>query len=129
MNSTLSPNRITYELNKSFNNKSSSFHTSFIEQKDTISNLKLKIFEKGQNRSCYNNLLTRYETLKADLEKILEAKRKNEMILIHQKNEEKLNLVSQLKKENDILFAKINEQIEKNKKLYYENNFLYKQVE
>ena len=46
------------------------------------------------------------------------------MLLIQQKSEEKLNILSELRKENDILFEKINEQIEKNKKLYYDNNQL-----
>ena len=55
-------NRANYELNKSSNNISSSFHTSFISQ-DTISNLKIKIFEKGQSRKDYQNLLSRYNIL------------------------------------------------------------------
>ena len=123
MNSTISLNRITYEMNKSLNNISSSIPNSFINQNDTTSNLKF-----GQTHNCYQNLLSRYLTLKSDLEKILKAKRNNEMLLIQQKSEEKLNILSELRKENDILFEKINEQIEKNKKLYYDNNQLYKQI-
>ena len=128
MSRSISPNRITYELNKSSNNISTSFHTSFLSQNDTISNLKLKVFEKGQSRQDYQNLLSRYHILKSDLEKITKAKKNNEILLNNQENEEKNYLISQLKNANDILFEKINAQIAKNKKLYYENNLLYKEI-
>ena len=128
MNRSLSQNRVTYELNKSSNNISSSFHNSFISHQDTISNLKLKIFEKGQNRQDYQNLLSRYHILKSDLEKISKSKRNNEILLNEQENEEKNIMISKLKNENDILFEKINAQIAMNKKLYYENNLLYKEI-
>ena len=124
MNRSISPNRITYELNKSSNNISTSFHTSFLSQNDTISNLKLQVFEKGQSRQDYQNLLSRYHILKSDLEKIAKAKHNNELLLNRQKNEEKNFLISKLKSENDILFEKINEQIEKNKQLYNDNNYI-----
>ena len=58
-------NRANYELNKSSNNISSSFHTSFISQ-DTISNLKIKIFEKGQSRKDYQNLLSKHELMQME---------------------------------------------------------------
>jgi len=128
MRRSISPNRITYELNKSSNNISTSFHTSFLSQNDTISNLKLQVFEKGQSRQDYQNLLSRYHILKSDLEKITKAKKNNEILLNNQENEEKNYLISQLKNANDILFEKINAQIAKNKKLYYENNLLYKEI-
>ena len=128
MSRSISPNKITYELNKSSNNISSSFHNSFLSQQDTISNLKLQIFEKGQNRQDYQNLLSRYHILKSDLEKIKKAKYNNERLLNRQENEEKNIIISKLKNENDILFEKINAQIAKNKKLYYENNLLYKEI-
>ena len=128
MSRSISPNRITYELNKSSNNISTSFHTSFLSQNDTISNLKLQVFEKGQSRQDYQNLLSRYHILKSDLEKITKMKKNNEILLNNQENEEKNFLISQLKNENDILFEKINAQIAKNKKLYYENNLLYKEI-
>ena len=128
MSRSISPNRITYELNKSSNNISTSFHTSFLSQNDTISNLKLQVFEKGQSRQDYQNLLSRYHILKSDLEKITKAKKNNEILLNNQENEEKNYLISQLKNANDILFEKINAQIAKNKKLYYENNLLYKEI-
>ena len=129
MSRSISPPKITYQLNKSSNNITSSYQTSFIsQQQDIISDLKLKVFEKGQSRKDYQNLLSRYHILKSDLEKILKAKRNNELLLDRQKNEEKNNLISKLKTENDILFEKINEQIEKNKKLYSENNLLYKEI-
>ena len=127
MNRSISPNRITYELNKSSNNISS-FHNSFISQQDTISNLKFQIFEKGQNKQDYQNLLSRYHILKSDLEKLSKTKRNNEILLNEQQNEEKNILISKLKNENDILFEKINLQIAKNKKLYYDNNLLYKEI-
>ena len=128
MRRSISPNRITYELNKSSNNISTSFHTSFLSQNDTISNLKLQVFEKGQSRQDYQNLLSRYHILKSDLEKITKMKKNNEILLNNQENEEKNYLISQLKNANDILFEKINAQIAKNKKLYYENNLLYKEI-
>ena len=90
MSRSISPNRISYELNKSSNNLSSSFHTSFLTHQDTISNLKIKVFEKGQNRQDYQNLLSRYHMLKSDLEKISKAKRNNEILLNEQQNEEKI---------------------------------------
>ena len=129
MSRSISPPKITYQLNKSSNNTTSSYQTSFIsQQQDIISDLKLKVFEKGQSRKDYQNLLSRYHILKSDLEKVLKAKRNNELLLDRQKNEEKNILISKLKSENDILFEKINEQIEKNKKLYRENNLLYREI-
>ena len=128
MSRSISPNRITYELNKSSNNISTSFHTSFLSQNDTISNLKLQVFEKGQSRQDYQNLLSRYHILKSDLEKITKEKKNNDILLNNHENEEKNYLISQLKNANDILFEKINAQIAKNKKLYYENNLLYKEI-
>ena len=114
---------------KSSNNISSSFHSTFIsQQQDELSNLKLQVFEKGQSRKDYQNLLSRYHILKSDLEKIAKAKHNNELLLNRQKNEEKNFLISKLKSENDILFEKINEQIEKNKQLYNDNNYLYKEI-
>ena len=129
MSRAISPSRITYQINKSSNNISSSFHTTFIsQQQDELSNLKLQVFEKGQSRKDYQNLLSRYHILKSDLEKIAKAKHNNELLLNRQKNEEKNFLISKLKSENDILFEKINEQIEKNKQLYNDNNYLYKEI-
>ena len=118
-------NSMTYELNTT---SRTHYRNDLIEQ-DILSQLKGKLFEKDQNRQNYENLLAKYHKLQDDLEKLIQMRNKQEILLRQEESSENNLLISQLKNKNDDLFNKLNEQISINSKLYKENNSLFNQIE
>ena len=125
MSRSATPKSMTYEVNTT---SRTPYRNSLIEQ-DILSNLKGQVFEKCQNHQNYENLLLKYHKLQDDLEKLIQMRNQYEISLRQQQSDKNNLLISELKKENDNLFNKLNEQIAINNKLYNENNNLYKELE
>lgn len=119
-----SPNSITYELN----NSCDSYKETFCKQ-DTISQLKVQVFEKDQNKKNYRNLLSMFNNLQGELAKILEQKKHHEIALQQFEVDERNQAISELKIKNENLFNELNNKIILNKKLYSENNSLFRELE
>ena len=119
-----SPNSITYELN----NSCDSYKEQFCKQ-DTISQLKVQVFEKDQNKKNYRNLLSMYNNLQGELAKISELKKRHEIALQQFDTDERNQAIAELKIKNENLFNELNDKIVLNKKLYSENNSLFRELE
>jgi hypothetical protein len=127
MNKEINPNSMmTYEINK--NNTNIPYRDALIQQ-DILSNLKNQLFVKNQNRKNYVSLLAKYGKLQEDLEKLIQMRNQQEIILRQQQNDERNILINELKNKNYDLSNQLNEQITMNTKLYNENNILFKELE
>ena len=76
MSRGVSPNSITYELNNSL----SSYKNNACEH-DVLSNLKVQVFAKDQDKKDFKNLLSMYHNLQDEIAKISEQKNKHEVAL------------------------------------------------
>ena len=85
MSKAASPESLTYELNTT---SRTHYRNSLIEE-DILSNLKGQVFEKGQSRQNYENLLAKYHKLQEDLEKIIQMRNQYEIMLRQQESDEK----------------------------------------
>ena len=119
-----SPHSITYELN----NSCDSYKEEFCKQ-DTLSQLKVQVFEKDQNKKNYRNLLSMFNSLQGELAKISEQKKHHEIALQQIETDERNLAISELKIKNENLFNELNNKIVLNKKLYSENNSLFRELE
>ena len=127
MNKEINPNSMmTYEINK--NNTNIPYRDALMQQ-DILSNLKNQLFVKNQNRKNYVSLLAKYGKLQEDLEKLIQLRNQQEIILRQQQNDERNILINELKNKNYDLSNQLNEQIAMNTKLYNENNILFKELE
>ena len=124
MSRGISPNSTTYELANSCN----SFKNNCCEH-DVITNLKVQVFAKDQNKKNFQNLLSMYHKLEEDIAKISDQKRKYEIALEQLESDNKNNVIIDLKNKNENLFNELNEKIALNKKLYNENNKLFQELE
>ena len=125
MNRGISPNSMTYEINQ---NSNTQYRDSLIQQ-DILSQLKIQVFTKDQNRQNYENLLAKYHKLQEDMERLIQMRNQHEISLRQQQNDESNLLINELKNKNDELSNQLNNQIAINKKLYNENNYLFKELE
>ena len=119
-----SPNSTTYELGNSCN----SFKNNCCEH-DVITNLKVQVFAKDQNKKNYQSLLSMYQKLEEDIAKISDQKRRYEIALEQLESDNKNKAIIDLKNKNENLFNELNEKIALNKKLYNENNKLFQELE
>ena len=120
MSRGVSPNSTTYELVNSCNS-----FTKSICEKDVITNLKVQVFAKDQNKKNFQNLLSMYHKLEEELLKITEQKKAHEIALCQLESDCRNNSINELKNKNENLFNELNEKIALNKKLYNENNQLF----
>ena len=125
MNRGISPNSMTYEINQNGNTQ---YRDSLIQQ-DILSQLKIQVFTKDQNRQNYENLLAKYHKLQEDMERLIQMRNQHEISLRQQQNDERNLLINELKNKNDELSNQLNNQIAINKKLYNENNLMFKELE
>lgn len=116
---------MTYEINKS---SRTTYKTTIIDQ-DMLSQLKVQVFEKDQGRRNYENLLAKYHKLQEDIDNIIKVKNQFEISLRQQESDENNLLITDLKAKNENLFNELNEKIALNKKLYNENNALFRELE
>jgi len=116
---------MTYEINKS---SRTTYKTTVIDQ-DMLSQLKVQVFEKDQGRRNYENLLAKYHKLQEDIDNIIKVKNQFEISLRQQESDENNLLITDLKAKNENLFNELNEKIALNKKLYNENNALFRELE
>ena len=79
MSRSCSPNSITYEYNST--NCSPFRRTCPKAEHDILSQLKVQVFEKDQNRRNYNTLLAKFNQLQEELARISKIKEKNEIAL------------------------------------------------
>ena len=128
MSREISPNSATYNLVHSFNCHCNS-HTQPICDQDMISNLKVQVFTKDQNKKNYTNLLSMYQNLQKEFEKISDQKRLHEIALNQLELDERNKTILELKNSNENLFNELNERIAMNKKIYNENNKLFQELE
>ena len=124
MSRGVSPNSATYELSNSL----SSYNNSTCDQ-DMLSNLKIQVFAKDQDKKDFQNLLSQYKNLQAEIAKISDQKKQHEMSLAQLESDERNNIIIDLKNKNENLFNELNEKIALNKKLYNENNKLFQELE
>ena len=96
---------------------------------DMISNLKVQVFAKDQNKKNFQNLLSMYHKLEEELLKISEQKKIHEIALNQLESDGRNNSIIELKNRNENLFNELNEKIALNKKLYNENNKLFQELE
>ena len=96
---------------------------------DMISNLKVKVFEKEQNKKNFQNVLSMYHNLEEELLKISEQKKAHEIALNQLELDGRNNAIIELENKNENLFNELNEKIALNKKLYNENNKLFQDLE
>ena len=96
---------------------------------DMISNLKVQVFAKDQNKKNFQNLLSMYHKLEEELLKITEQKKAHEIALCQLESDCRNNSIIELKNKNENLFNELNEKIALNKKLYNENNQLFQELE
>lgn len=127
MSREASPNSITYEYNS--NHSSPYRRASPPHEHDILSQLKVQVFEKDQNRRNYNNLLAKFHKLQDELEKISHIKEQNEIALGQLECDQRNKEIIDLKNKNENLFNDLNERIALNKKLYSENNNLFHELE
>ena len=125
MSRGVSPQSMTYEINKS---SRTTYKTTVIDQ-DMLSQLKVQVFEKDQGRRNYENLLAKYHKLQEDIDNIIKVKNQFEISLRQQESDENNLLITDLKAKNENLFNELNEKIALNKKLYNENNALFRELE
>ena len=125
MSRGVSPQSMTYELNKS---SRTTYKTTLLDQ-DTLSQLKVQVFELDQGRRNYENLLAKYHKLQEDIDNIIKIKNQHEISLRQQESDERNLLITDLKAKNENLFNELNEKIALNKKLYNENNALFRELE
>ena len=116
---------MTYELNKS---SRTTYKNTIIDQ-DMLSQLKVQVFELDQGRRNYENLLAKYHKLQEDIDNIIKIKNQHEILLRQQESDERNLLITDLKAKNENLFNELNEKIALNKKLYNENNALFRELE
>ena len=126
MNRGLSPNSMTYELN---NTTSRTPYRSVLIDQERLSQLKGEVFDKGQKRLNFENLLAKYRKLQEDLEKLVQLRNQQQVSLRQQESDKSNFLINELKTKNDKLFMEINDKIAINQKLYEENNIMFKQLE
>ena len=124
MSRGVSPNSATYELSNSL----SSYKNSTCDQ-DTLSNLKIQVFAKDQDKKDFKNLLSLFNNLQAEIAKISEQKKRLEIALAQLESDERNSIIIDLKNKNENLFNELNEKIALNKKLYNENNKLFQELE
>ena len=98
-------------------------------EEDVISNLKVQVFTKDQNKKNLKNLLSMYHNLEDEILKISEQKKAHELALNNFESDERNNAIIELRNKNENLFNELNEKIALNKKLYNENNKLYQELE
>ena len=127
MSRSCSPNSITYEYNST--NCSPFRRTCTKAEHDILSQLKVQVFEKDQNRRNYNTLLAKFNQLQEELARIAQLKEKNEIALNNLENDQRNKEIIDLKNKNENLFNDLNERIAINKKLYTENNNLFHELE
>ena len=120
-----SPNSNSYE----YNSNNSSPNRKAIPEQDMLSQLKVKVFEKDQNKGNYNNLLSKFKKLQDELAKISEIKKQHEASLKQFETDQRNKDIIDLKNKNENLFNDLNERIALNKKLYRENNNLFRELE
>lgn len=125
MSRGVSPQSMTYELNKS----SRTTYKNTIIAQDTLSQLKVQVFELDQGRRNYENLLAKFHKLQEDIDNIIKIKNQHEISLRQQESDERNLLIADLKAKNENLFNDLNEKIALNKKLYNENNALFRELE
>ena len=125
MSRGVSPQSMTYELNKS---SRTTYKNTIIDQ-DMLSQLKVQVFELDQGRRNYENLLAKYHKLQEDIDNIIKVKNQHEISLRQQESDESNLLIADLKAKNENLFNELNEKIALNKKLYNENNALFRELE
>ena len=125
MSRGVSPQSMTYELNKS---SRATYKNTIIDQ-DMLSQLKVQVFELDQGRRNYENLLAKYHKLQEDIDNIIKIKNQHEILLRQQESDERNLLITDLKAKNENLFNELNEKIALNKKLYNENNALFRELE
>jgi len=125
MSRGVSPQSMTYELNKS---SRTTYKNTIIDQ-DTLSQLKVQVFELDQGRRNYENLLAKFHKLQEDIDNIIKIKNQHEISLRQQESDERNLLIADLKAKNENLFNDLNEKIALNKKLYNENNALFRELE
>ena len=65
-----SPDSVTYE----YHSNNCSPYRRTLPEHDMISQLRVQVFERDQNRRNYNNLLTKFHNLETELAKITELK-------------------------------------------------------
>ena len=116
---------MTYELNKS---SRTTYKNTIIDQ-DMLSQLKVQVFELDQGRRNYENLLAKFHKLQEDIDNIIKVKNQHEISLRQQESDERNLLITDLKAKNENLFNELNEKIALNKKLYNENNALFRELE
>ena len=116
---------MTYELNKS---SRTTYKNTIIDQ-DMLSQLKVQVFELDQGRRNYENLLAKFHKLQEDIDNIIKVKNQHEISLRQQESDESNLLIADLKAKNENLFNELNEKIALNKKLYNENNALFRELE
>ena len=127
MSRDASPNSITYEYNS--NHSSPYRRASPPCEHDILSQLKVQVFEKDQNRRNYNNLLGKFKKLQEELAKISQIKERNEIALNQLEKDKRNKEIADLRNKNENLFNELNERIALNKKLYSENNNLFHELE
>ena len=127
MSRDASPNSITYEYNS--NHSSPYRRASPPHEHDILSQLKVQVFEKDQNRRNYNNLLAKFHKLQDELKKVSCIKEQNEVALGQLECDQRNKEIIDLKNKNENLFNDLNERIALNKKLYSENNNLFHELE
>ena len=120
-----SPDSVTYE----YHSNNCSPYRRAIPEHDMISQLRVQVFEKDQNRRNYNNLLANFHKLETELAKIKELKKQNEIALNALECDPRNKEIVDLKNKNENLFNDLNERIALNKKLYSENNNLFHELE
>ena len=127
MSRSASPNSIAYEYNS---NHSSPYHrASPCQDHDILSQLKVQVFEKNQNKRNYNNIIANFHKLQDELEKISRIKEQNEIAINQLEAAPRNKEIIDLKNKNENLFNDLNERIALYKKLYSENNNLFHELE
>ena len=127
MSRGISPKSASYELCNSYCSCRDKIYSNC--NHDMISNLKVQVFTKDQNKKNFQNLLSMYHNLEEELLKISEQKKAHEIALNQLELDGRNNSIIELKNKNENLFNELNEKIALNKKLYNENNKLFQDLE
>ena len=93
-----------------------------------ISQLKSQVFEYEQNEKNFNNLQTKYRSLQNDFDLVSEEKLRLEYEL-KQRTESLNKQIAELRNERENLQNNLNEKLALNKKLYNDNNNLFRTLE
>lgn len=119
-------------LSPSFNRSSTSTYemkTSCNPEKEMlISQLKSQLFEYEQNEKNFNQLQAKFRNVQNDLQLLSEDKLSLEYEL-KQKGESGSQQIGELKTENEDILNELNDKNAMNKKLYYDNNNLFRNLE